>query len=289
MTYQKICRVLLAACLLPACAGDKGDDPSSLSEPDPNAISNTETALLSATDVGYGTIEFSKQTMSDKYTTTLVITEKASAYLRSTPMDALMSQRLTTLEIFLAVNPGSDVPEDLVKAHADETVRLGRATPDVVHAIFDRNAPVEKSSAACDNWVFAPRTGCQVWGKKLRLDFISGTPTVVLPLGNSTNDFSYLTMSFAALGACNESSGTIFDRSITSQNNGATWNFSPWNEVAPGVSIRHWINVSTKGPDRCGSPISVACPHPAAYREQGWGSSLDLRTAEELSDPNCIR
>lgn len=277
--------LLLAALCLPACAGAGADDTPVAPPADPSNVAAMQSKLLASTDVGYGTVEFHQMTTSDQRTV-IVVTEKASAYLRRTPMDALMRTRpLTSLEIFRAINPGQAAPEEITSAHAAEAAGLGRANADILPATFDRDAPVEKSSAGCDAWVFESPGACELWGRQLRIDSASGTPTVVLPVGRSTSDFSYQTMSTVAVGACNDTGANEFDRFITQVDANGPWNFSGWFTIAPFTGNRHWINVSfsTSG---CGI---AGCQHLGAYREQGWGSNVHLRSAEEQFDSNCIR
>jgi hypothetical protein len=285
MRYRSTYPLIIAA-LMSACGGTASTDPSIAGEPDPNGVTNTESALLAKTDVGYGTIEFSTTTLADGRVA-IVVTEMRSAYLKSTPMDTMLNgeRPLTTLEMFKAINPDLAVPAQILAAHEIESAALGRQTNEVLHATFDRNAPIEKGSAACDGFVFATRTSCHFWGNKQRMDFIGGFPTVVLPLGRSNTDFSYQTMNFAALGACNESSSNISERFMTQTDATGPWIFNPFFTVPPGTAARHWVNVSRVGPDHCGIAF---CQHPGAYREQGNGSLLDLRAAEEFFDNSCV-
>jgi hypothetical protein len=86
-----------------------------------------------------------------------------------------------------------------------------------------------------------------------------------------------------ALGACNQTGDIVFARIITTQNNGFT--VGPWNTMGAFEGFRVWINISTWGPDKCGI---IPCPHPAAYRVQGFGTNMHLRSAEEIFDGSCV-
>ena len=209
-------------------------------------------------------------------------------YLKNTPMVKLMTgARLTSLEIFQAIDPTHEAPAEIVAAHAGEALALGRPNSDVVKAVFDRNAPIEKSSAGCDAWVFAAPSSdpCEYWGKRLGIDSAYGYPTTNLPVGNSTSDFSYQTLSTVALGACNDTNNDEYDQFITQVDSTGPWINSSWYTIAPWTGNRHWINVSYV---TYGAGCGLGCLHAGAYRVHGWGSNVHLRSAEESYDGSCI-
>jgi hypothetical protein len=297
MNRWRLISGLVFAGALPACGSaesTRGGSPPA-GAPDLAATADARNSVLASIDVGYGTVEFSKSPLPNGHAA-FAILEKASAFLRTTPMVTLMSSRsLTTLEVFLAVAPGRRPPQELVDLHTEQALRLGRATRDIVHATFDRNAPVEKSAAACDGWVYAPRADCELWGNRLGIDFTTGTPTAWLNVGSTEFNYEYQTMAFAALGVCNETDAAsagadhVWARYATRVDLGGAWSYADWVNLPVGIYARWWIDVARFGPEQCGI---ASCPHPASYAVQGWSlsdSPVDLRTAEEFPDTNCVR
>jgi hypothetical protein len=175
--------------------------------------------------------------------------------------------------------------------HEDEVERLGRPTAEVLPATFDRNAPVQKSAAACSAFVWAPSgSTCHYWGRLQAVDLpLDYTDT--LAVGNSVFDYNYQTMNWVALGACNESPrGPVNEDYAWSSDRFMTATRSSPISVNQGGMVRHWINFSARGPDLCGGPIQFPCYHPMGYIEEtpsGTALWMRLRTAEELYDSSC--
>lgn len=124
----------------------------------PVAGAETDPSILATVDVGYGTVTFHEFVEADG-TTTIAIGEQIPNTFGATPLAATAANH-TNLEIFLALVPGQEPPASFVAAHAGQAQALGRESDDVVDAVFDRDAPIEKTSTTCKNWVTPPSDVC---------------------------------------------------------------------------------------------------------------------------------
>jgi hypothetical protein len=108
--------------------------------------SSTPTEVASVTAFG-AKVTFYSVTMDGK--TDIGMGETGSAYASRGLVAPLLSQRLTTLEIYLALaTEGATPPPALLAAHADEAVAMGRAT-EVQHVTIDPSVFVEKNLYTC--------------------------------------------------------------------------------------------------------------------------------------------
>jgi len=91
------------------------------------------------------------------------MTERGSAYAKTSPIPGLVAQKLTSQEIYLALAPeGATAPGPLVEAQADQAAMLDRSA-DLRHVTIDRNAVVEKNLASCESGLEQPWNQSGSW------------------------------------------------------------------------------------------------------------------------------
>ncbi len=220
------------------------------------------------------------------------IEESGFAYAKGSPVERLLSQKLTALEVFKAIVPNGEVPPELVDAQAAQAEQLGRQDSAVQEASFDAAAPVEKSVAACEDWVYAARASWVGWTNGRGIDWASGGRW--LPVSNTSNtDWSFFTSHYVALGVCNES-GTEATANIAFDNaqDGNNWGYGTPVTIAPHQYWRYWnvwssMGVCTPSAGGCVGDcaavgtLCIARQYGSRWAVYGAGSSFHLKTAEE--------
>jgi hypothetical protein len=190
--------LLLAAVSLTGCsAGDvseEGAGPTQVSEDPPHTIAEV--------DVGYGKVIF-QQTEGAEGGVEISVAELSPNDYGSTPFHSIASLgQHTMLELFLAVAPDQEAPQSLVDAHELQTQQLFRESSELVVPEFDRDAPIEKVTQACRNFVTPPYGICRYYSTNSEKDaqYADG-----LNLGSA----SFYTNGPVHQGLCNNSSQTI--------------------------------------------------------------------------------
>lgn len=140
--------------LMTACSGaitpESGD-------PAPQGVQPAEVASVSGAGV---TVKFYSQRDANGVPL-IYMFEEGSAFAATSPVSALLAQRLTAQEIYLTLAPaGTVAPAELVEAQADEAGKLGRS-PELRRIALDGSAVVEKSLATCKTAFYIPNPS---WG-----------------------------------------------------------------------------------------------------------------------------
>lgn len=222
MTMSKLGLAMVGVSLAcAACSAESGGSSDEL------AGSAAEELVLQQFQVGDEQVTFSEITEPDG-SKAIALRETLPAQAKESLSDrarAAAGRPLTTLELFQALAPaGSQADAALVTAHAKEARTLGRVDAAVLNVSMDRLAPIEKSVAACEAWVYDVTGQLPGYAYSFR-----GTKTNVSG-GNSAclnNDCGYYTEGFIRTGTCNESNVAITEGTAwgyKSVNNGA-WNY----------------------------------------------------------------
>jgi hypothetical protein len=212
----------------------------------------TERQELATLDVGPSEVVFLKHISSDG-SVMFSLEETAPANVNVSVMQRLEAdQSLTALEAFLALAPpGSSAPTELVDEHSVQARALGREDIDAVLQVsFDANAPIEKSVAACEAFIYPA----------------NGQFTVVGRFGLNSVTGSHLTRtafttSNVTVGACNESTTGPIDVS--------TWWHAPAVNPDPqlggflalnALRMRVFYNWNRLGPATCEGLVCTRAP-----------------------------
>lgn len=288
----------LALTFLLACAPDGVDEqmPEETGVPEleeRGSAADGKLHLLSELDVGYGKVRFHRL-RSPKGFTRVVVSESVPNSYRETPFGRLAKSGATHLELFRAIQPDGAAPTLLEGLHESEATDLGRDSLEVHKLALDRNVAIEKSSEACQDWVFEdPEDNCgeRSWTNGRVADFVSGN--VGLHVGPS---WSYATTRPVTLGICNESDATIRGRIGIDfgGDNSSAYTYWGWATLGEGESWRWYDFSQTKGCYRCqGDDVCVliaGCSEPSRYRVDGRspaGKEYHLFTAEAF-EPDCF-
>lgn len=256
--------LLALAMLAPLGAFSAGCDGQAQDTSAPTAGEQAIASTLATVDVGYGIVEFQQLTAPDG-SFTLGMSEKAPGTFKSTPIDALLNgRRLTTLEVFRAIAPNHTVPSIIAESHPGEAQALGRGDASVLSVAFDRNAPVQKSTAACDSYVLEDTGKFADWTKVLKVNSTSGDKW--LAVGNSVADWSFWTTARVTLGVCNDSAVNIQARiSWDTQADASGWLYGGFATLNPGWMWR-WFNFTNSTPDCRNVPPGGICVNQYAVR-----------------------
>jgi hypothetical protein len=216
------CVGTLMLVVLGACGGeptrDKVDDDDS-SNPTENkvgAIAPTiesgpaaqpvEIGRLSVSDT---TIVFYSSTLDGH--TNIGMRETGSAYAKSAVVAPLMAQKLTTLEIYLALAPpGTSAPPALVEAQAGEAAAMGRSA-EVRQVTVDASTLVEKDLTACESTILdrVPPDGNEfVWDAVFGIRITNNQATEWFYPARWICSATQSTAGWVILGTCNEGPDT---------------------------------------------------------------------------------
>lgn len=277
----------LATSGLIACGGQDGPQGNeelsgSLSQPtnapDARSAIRAERKVVAELDVAGAHVQFVELT-APAGAPLLAVEESAPLSIGAMPVERLLAESeapLTALEVFRALtNDKQADPEVLLASHAEETAALGRASSDVLRVSFNVDAPLEKTIAACDAWVFPVSRNWSVTNKQ-SLNNASGDNW--LAVGGS---WSFRTTSQVSLGLCNDSSSNVtrqisWDVDLDSLG----WIYSAEFSSAPGSRWR-WFPFTKNQDFPCSD---FACfPSPVRYGVRGASSAgqiYHLKTAE---------
>jgi hypothetical protein len=190
-TWAMLCVALAFPC---ACGADGALtlDPSAGDPTEADAAEAAPARVLAALSVGEGEVTFY---VADTQNGPEVSVGEAFPVGAASPMEELMAEKPTHLEVFLALAPDEEPPALLVDLHAEEAALRGRQDSSV-RAL---DVSIDKWSLAdCYAYIFNNQAGefHNQWGK------------VVLNLGtygwvNLGGSSSYTTEDQAAMGNCN--------------------------------------------------------------------------------------
>jgi hypothetical protein len=265
----------VAICLTFACVTACGGQPAETTEPgapDSATATTAERSLITQVESGGARVEFLQFQTAEQ--SMLAIQESGPVTSQAMPVERLSAAyRLTMLEIFYALAPGAEAPSVLLDAHNEQALALGREDPsEVMRVAFDASAPIDKSIATCEQWVFPVSQSSQIVNKQ-SLNNASGDNW--LPVGSS---WSYSTTSQVTLGMCNDSA-TAGTTQIAWDMDGdsASWIYSG-TFSAPAGSRQRWYPFNRNVYGACDG---LVCPVFATrYGVEGIGSLYHLKTGE---------
>jgi hypothetical protein len=231
--------------------------------------------VLGTLDLGYGTVSF-RETTHDDNSVSIQMVEDIPNTFNNTPVQRLISEGHTSLEMWKSLMPDQAIPSSLLRAHPAEAAILKRPTSDVIAGIFDREAPIEKSASSCralaDAYVFKPvaSTSCYdyAWVNKRYSAAASGTHFFHVISSGAT------TTSNVTMGICNDSNVDIKGRPMVKKADSSSYQpiWSAWAVVSPGY-LHYWYNFSRMSTSDCSNvppgQICLAVPLASAYRIDG--------------------
>jgi hypothetical protein len=203
----------------------------------------TERQELATLDVGPAEVVFLKH-ISSEGSVMFSLEETAPANVNVSVMQRLEEERsLTALEVYLALAPpGSSAPTELVEEHSPQARALGREDIDTVLQVsFDAHAPIEKSVAACEAFIY-PANGQFTVINRAGLNSVTGSHLVQTGFTNKN----------VTVGACNEDTTGPIDVSA--------WWHAPAVDPDPQLggfsalsafSLRVFYNWNRLGPETC--------------------------------------
>lgn len=205
--------------------------------------------IVASADVGYGTVFFHEYRGEDG-STAIAISQLAPNTYASTPLHDVMAKH-TNLEVFLALVPDEEPPQSYVDAHAAQAAELGRETIDILEAAFDANAPIEKVSQQCKDWITPAKS-------EDRCFYVNYTG--VKNADNKTG-LSSLTLSSTkkqtTTGICNDGTHNVQGRLRWAPANTESYNSPGWTpNVPPGGA---WIWFGAYVPEPCNVPKGELC------------------------------
>jgi hypothetical protein len=209
---------------------------------------------IAEVDVGYGKVIFQETDGADGGVEISVAEMSPNDY-GSTPFNAIASLgQHTMLELFLAVAPDQEAPASLVDAHELQAQQLHRESSELVVPAFDRDAPIEKVTQACRNFVTPPYGLCRYYSTTSEKDaeWADG-----LNLGSS----SFYTNGPVHQGLCNNSSQHIVAKMMRRWEDASPWvGLSTYAQhtVPPGQKVTEFtqFNFDPRGRYRVtGTPI----------------------------------
>jgi len=241
----------------------------------------TSDRLLATFDTGYGQVTFVEAKLPSGEFFVAVSETSPIGYGR-TPVEAAQEGH-TSLELFMALLPTQEVTESLIQSHKSEAKALGRKNADIVAAIYDANAPIEKDlSTDCRDAVLPPySSGCEVYhyaNKWRSLDRSGGTSAAPVSYyiwdanGNPTATTNRVT-----LGICNDSNVSIQGRlnvKYTGIGSSGAWSPFSYTAISAGAKWR-WLKRSYNNYPPCTPDPEGVClslyPYPSYYRVDAYG------------------
>jgi len=292
--------VALGAFTISACGSapeDLGSEPdllASMGEPAEAEVAETE--VVAEMDVAGVRVTFLRVTEPNG-AQRVVLQEMGPMNVMVSPTrDLAMARGRTALEVFLALSPDdAQVPAALEETHEAQARGLGREdVTSVIDIDFELPTVVEKSSATCDDWVFATMGGDYSITNKKRIEEATGIDDLI-------TDW---TTSSTTVGACNESATETGDvlayyifqpsqadlRREIDQNGlqarGVRWiRYGALSPMPPGSRGR-WFNYSFHPAEMCNGLICTVAP--TKYAVQATllpGHLFRLRTAHVARNP----
>lgn len=272
---------VLSLALLYACGGPAALEPAPEGEP-PAApetagaeVSSGELAeqatsdIAASVDVGYGTVHFMERKNADG-TVLIGIGEQAPSGYATTPLQLMLAEGHTHLEVFMALAPDQTPPAAYLDAHATQATELGRANADILPAFFDANAPIEKSTTYCKS-IATPTTlngWTYTYSNRMARDDVRGNQSLTLNAGKKA----------VAPAICNEnasnktSSHTVQGR-VRMKRNGGSYDNPGWNSKLPPGWWTRWHGLQLRDSSHCSNwPHGGLCPDievDATYQLQG--------------------
>ncbi len=241
-TFSIFSAALLAAASagLVGCGAEVSGDPDGWDEVTGSEGVSEEGAprTLAEVDVGYGTVVF-QEAEGEEGSLNISVAEITANDAGSTPFSDIAGLgTYTMLELFRAVAPGQEAPQALVDAHEFEVQQLGRESSEVTIPEFDRDAPIEKVSQACRNFVTPPYGMCRYYSTTSEKDATSATSQY---LGSS----SFYTNGPVHQGLCNDSSQSIRAKMRRQFSGSLSWStyedvYVPAGQKVTSFTQFHW-------------------------------------------------
>jgi len=241
-----------------------------------------------------GHVAFQQFTFADGGTAIVVSDEFENRYPESPLLTALGGRNPTSSELYLALRPGEALPAAIASHQQEEAMARGRDDFDLEMIEVEIVTEVAKlSPGTCDTRIYRDESsspGDYTYTKKRRRNDLNGTRD--LAVGNSNDDYDFLTGSPVTMGACNDSSSNM-TAAIWVRYEGGDWSLSPASTVR-SESSRVWLHFSDLEylGDICGTTNSDIClPQysDSSYAVRGTGSDFHLRTALSSLNPPIIR
>jgi hypothetical protein len=272
-------------CLLPlagsfACGA--ADESASLAN-ETEANADLGNVADEETDVVASTVYFHERQNADG-TVLTGISEQVPANYASTPLQALLAQGPTDLEVFLAVLPNEAPPESFVASHPAQTAELGRETDAIRGAVFDANAPIEKSVTWCKGIATPATDGIYnyTYSGALSSDDVYGSKSRTLNAGTKET----------ASAICNETkagklaSHKVKGRVLMKKNVGGSYDNPGWTpSIAPGGAW-YWLRLRL-WEYNCPNPLppgQLCLPNAvnASYQIQGKSDTASVNNTYDL-------
>lgn len=240
---------LLALGPLAGCAGD--GSPPEASE----RVESRSDGIIASVDVGYGTVTFHEFREEDG-TVAIAIGQLTPNTYGWTPLHDTAAKS-TNLEIFLALVPDQDPPQSYVDAHPGQAAELGRETDAILDAAFDADAPVEKTSQQCKNWITPVERGCYTYTyintKELNNQYGTSPKHLALtPTSRNTTS-----------GICNDGSANVQGRLRWAPGTTTNFNNPGWTPNVPPGEGWVWFGAYVSG--TCTAPPGQICIPPNQY------------------------
>lgn len=195
----------------------------------PNAdlgSSAADESIIASADVGYGTVFFHEYHGEDG-STAIAISQLAPNTYASTPLHDAMTKH-TNLEVFLALVPGQEPPQSYLDAHPHQATEFGRETTELLELAFDADAPIEKTSQQCKNWITPAKSsdGCYYINYTGVKENNNKTGLQSLTLAATT--------SYSTTGICNDGSYNVQGRLRWAPAGTESYTSPGWSTVPPG-------------------------------------------------------
>jgi hypothetical protein len=224
--------------------------------------------VLGSLDVGYGTVSFHEVTLEDG-SVLVGLSENLPAAFEKTPLQTLITEGHTSLEMWRAILPNQAAPDVLVQRQPLEAATLGRVNADLRVGKFDPSAQVPQSTTSCSNmansFIFAKPAGDACHDYSWTSVRASGARSGVNQYG-VINDSGGPTLNNVTMGVCNDSSVSIDARRLVKRGSDTAF-YAPgsWQTVPPNGGGYRWYNFAIVSYSTCsGSCLSV--PEPSYYK-----------------------
>lgn len=235
-----------------AMQNEEGVFAASADQSSAQAATLDDASVVASVDVGYGTVFFHEYHGEDG-STAIAISQLAPNTYGSTPLHDTMAMH-TNLEVFLALVPGQEPPQSYVDAHDGQSLELGRETTEILEAHFDADAPIEKTSQTCKNWITPAKTsdGC---------NYINYTGVKESNNKTGLNSVTLATTSkLTTTGICNDGTHNVQGRLRWAPANTESYNSPGWTpNVTPGAGWI-WFGAYVSGSCTPTPPNSICLP-----------------------------
>lgn len=208
-------------------------------EPSDAAQEESVQDAVAQVDVGYGTVYFLESYNADG-TVATGIGERVPADYPTTPLQQMMAEGHTNLEVFLTLLPNAEPPASFVDAHRVQVGQLGRETDEVRLGQFDANAPIQKSTSWCRGIAMPAEEGewAYTYSGTLTMDEVYGSQSLTLNAGKKA----------VAPAICNEnlsskSSSHKVQGRVRMKKNGGSYDSPGWTPLLSKGQAWYWLGL----------------------------------------------